>query len=359
MPAAKSHQVFVPSNKPMVSIIIPHWNGIDVLSECLESLQKTHYSDYEVIVVDNASSDKSAEWIKENHSNIVLVQNEINYGYAGGCNRGAEIATGDYIVFLNNDTIQDQHWLTPLVNRMESDSTIAAIQPKILNYFQRNLFDYAGGAGGHMDIFCFPFTKGRLFLFQEIDKGQYNTAKPCFWASGTAIMVRKDKFEKAGGFDEIFFAHMEEIDLCWRFHAMGFQVWSEPKSIVFHKNAVSMPMYSHQKYYLNHRNSQLMLFGNYSLPLTLYLGFVRFMLEWIAFGYALFKLDWNHLTGILRAFGWLIFHPHRIWQKRKHFKQLRQIKDKDIIRNMAKISVVVEYYIKRRKTYSDIESRAA
>ena len=254
----------MPGSKLMVSIIIPHWNGIDVLSECLESLKKTRYSDFEIIVVDNASSDGSARWIKDNHPDIVLVENEENYGYAGGCNRGAAIAKGDYVVFLNNDTVHDQHWLEPLISRMESDRNIAAVQPKILNYFQRDLFDYAGGAGGHMDIFCFPFTRGRMFLDQEVDKSQYDTAETCFWASGTAMVVRKDEFNKAGRFDEIFFAHMEEIDLCWRFHAMGFQVWSEPKSVVFHKNAVSLPMYSHQKYYLNHRNSQLMLFGNYN-----------------------------------------------------------------------------------------------
>ena len=349
----------MPGSKLMVSIIIPHWNGIDVLSECLESLKKTRYSDFEIIVVDNASSDGSARWIKDNHPDIVLVENEENYGYAGGCNRGAAIAKGDYVVFLNNDTVHDQHWLEPLISRMESDRNIAAVQPKILNYFQRDLFDYAGGAGGHMDIFCFPFTRGRMFLDQEVDKSQYDTAETCFWASGTAMVVRKDEFNKAGRFDEIFFAHMEEIDLCWRFHAMGFQVWSEPKSVVFHKNAVSLPMYSHQKYYLNHRNSQLMLFGNYSFLLSLYLGFIRFILEWIACGYAIFKLDWNHVTGILRAFGWLIFHPHRIWQRRKQFKRLRQVKDKDIMKRMAKTAIVLEYYLKGKRTYSDILSRAA
>ena len=166
----------MPGSKLMVSIIIPHWNGIDVLSECLESLKKTRYSDFEIIVVDNASSDGSARWIKDNHPDIVLVENEENYGYAGGCNRGAAIAKGDYVVFLNNDTVHDQHWLEPLISRIESDRNIAAVQPKILNYFQRDLFDYAGGAGGHMDIFCFPFTRGRMFLDQEVDKSQYDTA---------------------------------------------------------------------------------------------------------------------------------------------------------------------------------------
>ncbi|MBT6866733.1 MAG: glycosyltransferase family 2 protein, partial [Candidatus Marinimicrobia bacterium] len=252
----------------IVSVIIPHWNGIDVLSECLDSLKKTNFDSFEIIVSENASSDGSQAWVKENHPDVILVENDKNYGYAGGCNRGANLAKGKYLLFLNNDTIQDPNWLQPLVDRLESDSSIAAVQPKILNYYKRDVFDYAGGSGGFMDIFCFPFARGRLFLNQEKDTGQYDEAQSCFWASGTAMMVRKNIFESAGKFDETFFAHMEEIDLCWRFQAMGFKIWAEPKSIVYHKNAVSLPMHSHRKYYLNHRNSLLMLFGNFSIPLA-------------------------------------------------------------------------------------------
>ena len=345
-------------SQPIVSIIIPHWNGIDVLSECIESLKKSTLPSFEIIVSDNASSDGSQAWIKENHPDIILLENDKNYGYAGGCNYGSDIAKGEFLLFLNNDTIQNPNWLQPLVDRMKSDESIAALQPKILNYYNRKIFDYAGGSGGHLDLFCFPFARGRVFLEQEKDTGQYDDAQKCFWASGTAMLVRKKTFFAAGKFDETFFAHMEEIDLCWRFHAMGLDIWSEPESIVFHKNAVSMPMYSHQKYYLNHRNAQLMLLGNYSLLLALYLGFIRFILELIACVYAMVKLDWNHVTGIIRAFWWLLFHPHRIWQKRKRFKKLREVKDNDIMKKMLKKSIVMEHFIKRIKVYSDIESRA-
>ncbi len=346
-------------SQPIVSIIIPHWNGIEVLSECLESLNQSTFDSFEIIVSDNASSDGSQAWIKENHPDIILLENDENYGYAGGCNRGADIAKGDFLLFLNNDTIQDQNWLQPLVDRMKSDDSIAALQPKILNYYNRNIFDYAGGSGGHMDLFCFPFARGRVFLEQEEDTAQYDNSEKCFWASGTTIMVRKDLFRAAGKFDKTFFAHMEEIDLCWRFQAMGFQIWAEPESVVYHKNAVSLPMHSHRKYYLNHRNSLLMLFGNYSITVAFYVGFIRMMLEFVALGYAFVKLDWNHVTGILRSLGWIIFHPITILKKRSRFNQIRKVKDREIMAGMAKTSVVLAYYLGRKKTYLDMVSKAS
>ena len=344
---------------PKVSIIIPHWNGIETLSECLESLQKSSYPSYEVIVVDNYSTDGSQDWIKKNHPNINLVENNNNYGYAGGCNRGADTALGDYLLFLNNDTTQSPDWLAPLVNLFEKDSSIAAAQPKILNYYKNNIFDYAGGSGGYMDIFCFPFARGRIFLTQEEDHQQYDDSRECFWASGTSIMVRKNLFLQAGKFDEVFFSHMEEIDLCWRLQAMGYSIWVEPKSVVYHKNAVSLPMHTHKKYYLNHRNSLLMLFSNFSIPTAFYVGIMRLMLEFIAIGYSVVKLDLNHISGILRSLIWILFHPLTIIRKRFQFKKIRIRKDKEIIKKMSNRSIVLEHYLGGKKTYLEIESNSA
>ena len=344
---------------PIVSIIIPHWNGIDVLSECIDSLKGSTYDSFEIIVSDNASSDGSQAWIVENHPDVILLENDNNYGYAGGCNRGVNVAKGEFILFLNNDTIQNPNWLDPLIDRMKGDESIAAIQPKILNYYDRKIFDYAGGSGGHLDLFCFPFARGRVFLNQEEDLGQYDNAKRCFWASGTAMIVRKDLFKAAGKFDETFFAHMEEIDLCWRFQAMGYEVWAEPRSVVYHKNAVSLPMHTHRKYYLNHRNSLLMLFGNYSIPVAFYVGFIRLILEFTALGYAIVKMDWNHVTGILRSLGWILIHPITILRKRSRFNQIRKMRDRDIMGAMTKTSVVLAHYLSGKKTYLDIESKAS
>ena len=186
-----------------VSIIIPHWNGIAILSECLSSLVNTEHDSYEIIVVDNASTDGSQSWIKNTYPQIKLIENEKNRGYAGGCNVGALEAEGDYLVFLNNDTIQDPDWLQHLENFMEKDKVIAAVQPKVLNYFNKNIFDYAGGSGGHMDGFVFHMLEEEFFPSKR-DIGQYNDSKQCFWSSGTAFMVRKSCSLKRK-FDESFF----------------------------------------------------------------------------------------------------------------------------------------------------------
>ena len=343
--------------KSSVSIVIPHWNNVDVLSECLESISATNFENFETIVVDNASSDNSVSWVRSNYPNVKLIENDKNYGYAGGCNIGAEAASGDFLIFLNNDTVQEKDWISNLIKTINSDDKIAAVQPKILNYYDRNVFDYAGGSGGHMDIYCFPFARGRIFSFQENDEGQYNNKEKCFWSSGTCFMVRRELFQKAGGFDESFFAHMEEIDLCWRLYAMGFEVWVEPDSVVYHKNALTLPMYSHKKYYLNHRNSLLMLLGNYSIKNIFLIGIPRLILEKIACFYSILMLDWRHFTAILRSLFWIIFHPNVIMKKRKSFSKIRTITDKKIMKNMMQSSIVIKYYLLKKQAYLDILSK--
>ena len=338
----------------LVSIIIPHWNGIDVLSECIDSLNNTEYSNSEIIVVDNASSDDSVNWIKNNYPKINIVQNDKNYGYAGGCNRGIKASKGDYIVFLNNDTIHEKDWLNHLVSFMENHSDCAAVQPKILNYYERDRFDYAGGSGGHMDVLCYPFARGRLFLEQEIDNKQYDDDTNCFWASGTAIMVRKKYFLEVEKFDENFFAHMEEIDLCWKLQLKGYSIYAHPKSVIYHKNAVSLPQTSLKKFMLNHRNSIIMLLSNYQLLTTIYLFPVRYFLEWIAIFYALSKLDFKHMFGVIQAHFWVLFHIHIIIIRRIKIKRLRIINDLQMMKSMYKGSIVWDYYIKGKRTYRDI-----
>lgn len=344
----------MPNESPKVSVIIPHWNGIDILSECLDSLQRATYSNIEIIVVDNASTDGSVDWIRIHYPEVLLVENDRNYGYAGGCNRGLATAQGDYLVFLNNDTIQDPGWLEPLVEFLKMNPKVGAVQPKILNYFQRDIFDYAGAAGGWLDVLAFPFARGRLFTTQERDTDQYNRIRPVFWASGTAMAVRKTDFVTAGGFDETFFAHMEEIDFCWRLHLMGKEVWAIPQSRVYHKNAVSLPMFTRRKQYLNHRNSLLMMLSNYTLPLTLYLFPLRYALEWVAMGYALALLDFNHLIGILQAHLWILTHPQIIWKRRRRVQSIRREKDRKVLEAFFKGSVVLNYYLLGKKKSSEL-----
>ena len=339
---------------PKVSIIIPHWNGIDILSECLESLLQTDYDNLEIIVVDNASTDGSSDFISLNFPQIDLLENSQNYGYAGGCNRGAAVSSGDYLVFLNNDTIQDSNWISHLVDFLNLNPKVAAVQPKILNFYDREKFDYAGAAGGWLDVLGFPFARGRIFNDQENDNGQYNKMRPVFWTSGTAFMIRKADFESAGRFDESFFAHQEEIDLCWKLHLMDKETWAIPSSVVYHKNAATLPMFSRKKQYLNHRNSMQMILSNYSLPLTLYIFPIRFTLELVALVYSLIRMDLNHAIGIIQSLLWLVSHPVSILKRRKKIKQLRIIKDKKVLPWLYWGSVVFDYYIRGKKRSTDI-----
>jgi len=341
-------------NKIKVSIIIPHWNGIEILSECIDSIKKSIFKNYEIIVVDNGSSDGSQDWVRRHHADVKLLENGQNYGYAGGCNRGADIAFGEYFVFLNNDTIQAPDWLEHLTCFLDQNPKVGACQPKILNYFKQNTFDYAGAAGGWLDILAFPFTRGRVFNTKELDNGQYNQNRQIFWASGTALIIRSSVFNAAGKFDETYFAHMEEIDLCWLLHLMEIQVWAVPQSVVYHKNAATLPMFSRRKFYLNHRNNLLMILSNYNLLLTLYLFPLRYILELAAAFQALILFNFSHLAAIIQAHLWIIIHPHVIFRKRKKVRSIRKINDREFLNNVYKGSVVFNYFLGGKKKSSDI-----
>ena len=324
----------------------------------MDSLKQSTYPSVEIIVVDNHSTDGSPDWVEKHHPEVTLVRCDKNTGYAGGCNRGAKKAMGDYLLFLNNDTVHEPPWIEPLVATLKKDPAIAAVQPKILNYFEKELFDYAGGSGGAMDVLGFPFARGRLFLTREEDKGQYDDVTQVFWASGTAFLMKKSLFEDAGGLDEVFFAHQEEIDLQWRLQLMGYRVFVNPESVIYHKNALTLPMHSARKNYLNHRNSLMMMLTNYNLPLTIYLFPIRLVLELVAVGYALALFDFGHVVAIFRSLLWLLSHPVTIYRKRRKTKAIRKLKDREVIHLFYRGSVVVGYYLLRKRRYSDLIPRA-
>ena len=343
---------------PLVSIIIPHWNGINLITDCLSSIEKSTYPNLETIVVDNNSEDDSVNRIKSEYPKVIVVENNCNEGYAGGCNRGSEIAKGEYLLFLNNDTVQITNWIEPLVSVLNKDKSVAAVQPKILNFYKKKLFDYAGGAGGEMDFLkyldSFRYILAGEFALSTDLAQQYDSSDEIFWSSGTAFIVRRSIFEYVGKFDELFFAHMEEIDLCWRLHLAGYKVISEPQSVIYHKNAVTLPMHSEKKYYLNHRNSLLMILANYSIPLSIYVLPIRWSLDIVAIIYAILFGDWNHIKGIAKAHAWIVFHPHEIYKKRKKVKLVRKEKDKDILKKMYNGSIVYSHYIMRKNRYSEL-----
>ena len=337
--------------QPMVSVIIPHYGGEGILKECLESLGKTAYADLEIIVVDNNSPDDSAKMIKNKFPHVKLIQSEANRGFAGGCNFGAQHATGEYFLILNNDTIHDNNWIRHLVHRMESNNNISSVQPKIMNYKKRDYFDYAGGSGGFMDKYCSPFARGRIFNTVEKDEGQYDNPCRIFWASGTAFLTRKNIFKQVGGFDETLFAHMEEIDYHWKCQFLGYEIWVEPQSIVYHHGAITLPISSPHKTYLNYRNSLILLLTNYPPHIAFKLFFPRFLMEILSFIKEILFLRWNHALAIIRSWIWIFFHPGYLTQRRK---SLQKTYDVD---NIYKKSIVVAYYLLAKKTFTELINR--
>jgi GT2 family glycosyltransferase len=250
-----------------VSIIIVSWNARALLERCMPSVVATEYPNFEIILADNASDDRSSEWIAETFPSVKIVRHPENWAFAKGNNRAVPYATGDVLIFLNNDVIVEPGWLAPLVAHLDEHQSIAAVQPKLLQPDQQPpIFEYAGASGGHLDRFGFPFTRGRIFDRLETDDGQYDDVADIFWATGAALAVRRDAFLKAGGFDESFVMHMEEIDLCWRLRRLGYGIRAVPQSVVYHIGGASLPRGNPRKDYLNFRNSLLMLRKN--LPPT-------------------------------------------------------------------------------------------
>jgi len=338
------------STHPLVSVVIPHYAGTEILSECLTSLNNCSYPNLEIIVVDNASPDDSVYFIKSNFQNVILIQSEYNRGFAGGCNFGAQHTKGKYLLILNNDTIHDPDWIDPLVKMMESNPKISAVQPKILNYDNRDYFDYAGACGGFMDKYCFPFARGRIFSTVEKDEGQYDESIQIFWASGTAFLTRKNVFDKVGGFDEILFAHMEEIDYHWKSQMLGNEIWVEPASVIYHKGAVTLPVSSPKKTYLNYRNSLILLLTNYPKMTPIRLLFPRLFLEFISLLKEVITFKWGHAFAILRSWMWILSHLSLL-KKRRDVLKSDNIKIPILI---FQKSIVVKYFIDRKIKFTEL-----
>ncbi len=333
---------------PLVSVIIPHFGGKKILKECLDSLNNTDYTELEIIVVDNKSMDGSIKIVEDSFSKVKLIQSEYNRGFSGGCNFGAQHAIGEYLLILNNDTIHEKDWITHLVKRIKSNKNISAVQPKIMNYKKRDYFDYAGGSGGFMDKYCFPFARGRVFNTVEKDTGQYDDPCLIFWASGTAFLTCRNIFKQLRGFDETLFAHMEEIDYHWKCQLLGYEVWVEPQSVVYHHSAITLPASSPYKTYLNYRNSLILLLTNYTAIVSFKLFFPRIVMEFLSLIKELIFFRWNHALAILRAWLWTFFHPRFLYRRRQNLIMTHQIE------NIYRKSIVRKYYFMCKKTFTDL-----
>jgi len=339
------------NKSPLISVIIPHWNGEDILRECLKSLQNSSYQNLEIIVVDNASSDDSVMMLRREFPKVKNIENSENHGYAGGCMDGVPHAKGEIVAFFNNDAIVDSAWLEPMVSHFQNHPEVAVIQPKLLSYFNREKFDFSGAAGGLMDKYGFPFARGRIFTTIENDDGQYDEVTPIFWACGTAFLIRKNVLEKSGGFDRNFFAHFEEIDLCWRIHLMGFEIVCVPQSIVYHRSGYTLGAERYQKKYLNHRNSLLMLFANYSTKNMWKRGFIRRLLDAAGFLFSLFTGDFRRAVALPAAWFYLAAHIGDIRKKRALVRSIRKCTDAEIGEKLYPKSIMLQYFLRGKKEF--------
>ncbi|HLO82274.1 MAG TPA: glycosyltransferase family 2 protein [Chitinophagaceae bacterium] len=300
-------------DSPSVAIVILNWNGKKHLEQFLPSILSTTYSNIQVVVADNGSTDDSISFIYSNYPSIKVLRSSVNEGFAKGYNTALKQVDADYYMLLNSDVEVTPGWLEPMVSLLESNRHIGACQPKLLDYRTRSTFEYAGGAGGWLDAFGYPFCKGRIFDDCEVDKGQYDIAEPIFWASGAALFIRPELFHNAGGFDPFFFAHQEEIDLCWRIQLLGYKIYSCPASVVYHVGGGTLPKGNERKVFLNFRNNLIMLSKNLPWSQKVWKIPIRILLDAVsAWKNLLLLREPHYFWAVLKAHGawisWILYH---------------------------------------------------
>ncbi|MEZ4827051.1 MAG: glycosyltransferase family 2 protein [Bacteroidia bacterium] len=299
-----------------VTVVILNWNGKAWLEKFLPSVVASQYPDLEILVVDNASTDDSVVFLQTHFPSVRVEILAANYGFAGGYNRSVPFVHTPYMVLLNSDVEVDPQWLAPLVEMADSDHSIAAVQPKIRAIHDRESFEYAGAAGGFVDRFAYPFCRGRLFDVLEKDSGQYDLPLEIFWATGACCLVRTSVVEKIGLFEDEFFAHMEEIDFCWRAKNYGFRIMCEPRSVVWHVGERALPKSNPHKTFLNVRNSLACMYRNLPRGQVFARMIVRLILDGVWGVRAFIRWDWGTITAIIRAhFAFYGKLPH--WRKKR------------------------------------------
>ncbi len=334
--------------QPAVTIVIPHYNGLKILKDCLTSLFQNTFQDFVVLLIDNGSTDGSQQMVKEQFPQVQLIQNEQNLGYAGACNQGMDLAQSKYVLLLNNDTVSPPHFLQELVAAMEKHPQAAMAQPKILSIQDPRYFDYSGAAGGEMDILGYPFARGRIFDLVEKDKGQYDQMiEQVFWTSGCALLLRKKVIDQIGKLDEDFFAHQEEIDLNWRAQLAGYQNIVVTSTYIYHYSGYTLRQDNQHKMYLNHRNNLIMVIKNYALINLLLILPVRILFEMATVVADSILWEGKRGKAVLHALFYILRHPVKIWRKRHSVQKLRKVSDRAILKNMYPGSVVIDHFVRK------------
>lgn len=337
-----------------ISVVILNYNGAEMLRNFLPTLLRNTPAMVEVVVADNASTDDSVTVMQNLFPEVTLIKLERNWGFAEGYNRALQQVKSDYYVLLNSDVEVTEGWIEPMLSVMENDAAIAACQPKILDYKRKTHFEYAGAAGGFIDFYGYPYCRGRIFDTVEQDVGQYDEICDIFWASGAALMIRSADYWSVGGLDGRFFAHMEEIDLCWRLHLRLRRIACVPQSTVYHVGGATLNYNNPRKTYLNFRNNLLMLYKN--LPSKEYckVMFARFILDYVAACKFLIGGDYGSFKAVMKA--------------RREFKQVKENYKDDRNGNMqaailedipqrSRFSILWRYYVCRCKFFTMLKRK--
>jgi GT2 family glycosyltransferase len=332
------------------AVVILNFNGKDFLEKFLPNVIENTSQNCEVIVADNASTDESISFLKQNHPTIRLILLDQNTGYAGGYNNALQHLQHKYFILLNSDVEVTKNWDTPLIAKLQSDEVIVACQPKILSYHQKTHFEYAGASGGYIDKDYIPFCRGRLLGKLEEDKKQYDTATEVAWATGAALAIKSDAYKLAKGLDEDFFAHMEEIDLCLRLKNMGKAIWVEPSSIVYHVGGGTLSAQSPFKLYLNFRNNLFLIYKNHYSSSLFWKITRRLCIDGLAGVSYLVKFQFSFFLAVLKA------HFH-FYKDLSNLKQKRAVIAKTLVKipnkkGFTSESLLKVWYIKQLKTFS-------
>jgi len=328
-----------------LAIVILNWNGQKFLSQFLPALVQYSPEYAEIIIADNASTDHSIAFLSTNFPNIRIIQNNENGGFSKGYNDALSQVDAEYYCLLNSDVEVTEHWVDPVISLLDNNPDVAVVQPKLLSYKNKQQFEYAGACGGFIDYLGYPFCRGRVFECLETDTGQYNDAIEVFWATGAALFVRSNVFHTLNGLDELFFAHMEEIDFCWRVKNAGHKIMVEPKSVIYHVGGGTLPKNVSKKTYLNFRNNLFLLLKNLPKNKLLPVFLLRFPLDAIAAIFFLFQGHFKDTTAVFRA-QLSFLRQYRI------VKRKRDNINENVYKQTYQQSIVFQHYIKKKKQFN-------
>lgn len=335
------------------SVVILNWNGENLLKRFLPNVVlHSSSSQCDIIVVDNGSTDGSVEWIEQNLPQVKIISFDRNYGFTGGYNRAIALIESEYIILLNSDIEVKERWCEPLIELLEKNKHVAAAMPKVLSETEPNKFEYAGACGGFIDKYHFPFCRGRILSYIEEDNGQYDTACEVFWATGAAMIIRREVYMEHGGLDDDFFAHMEEIDICWRLQNGGYKIMIEPSSRVFHVGGATLSYNSPEKLFLNFRNSLFMIHKNTLTENYRKILLKRMTIDGLLAVIYLLTMKWTSFNAVVRA--------HKEYKKNKTVldkKRADNIK-KSVpnieIKSIYPKSIIIDYIL-GRKIFSQLK----